>query len=869
MSDDGLTHTSTAAPTRREHVQALLLALACAVLFLRESLLPGSALVPHPPELFDVVMEEARASGTFDPDDAFRGNVSMTDKYLQSLCWDRVMQDRFTAGEFPRWTRDIGGGAPFVPQMAQPFQPINLLLFWLPSVEWYGWWYLIHLTLFGWFAYLFVRRLGSAHAGALLALVAATLGMWSQCKLHHNVILTAALSLWPMLSAVHELAVRGARGRERRFAAGWLALWAGLSWSTGFVVIALQVTYLTAAFTLLCLMQAPRADRLRRLAPIALGMMVGGALALANMLPILLASAESARQGQFDAQRLADLAVEGNQLLSLIWPDLLSWPADCFYPDPDSARGYVTRAPLSQTVLLQDPLRADGTPFQNWVETSYAVGVAPLAAAVSALFSRSHRRYAWFFAMFGACAFGMATATEPFFTAATLLPGIGEGDLRRLLFLVAMPLTVLSGLGADAWLRGSSRWPGRVFLAAVALASAGGLIWLWTHSSEADFSRGLAELFVSDADHPLVQQLRGDAALAAQQIQSIAQPGELDNNYRALRLAFWMSLLASAAGTLALWRAGAWTLTILLTATMTELLVMGLGPMQTVPAETLHKVPKILQPVAAQHVDGQPRPRIQRLVPKGSIANTALPGNVPGFLGIEDAFAYNPLPPARFEDFFNAIEPGVSHNGAGVGAFEDPASLSHPLCDLYGVRYVVSLLDVPEGAPVDDRTQGGAGRFRLLERATAMPRATFVRQVDVVEDREGRIAALGARDRDVRARIMLEDARAPVPAPAASAEADVTVTLHDDERVELRVDCSHDGYVRLADPYDAGWRVTVDGQEAPLYIADHYLRAVYVGAGKHDVVFTYDQPRVVWPLRLSLLALAAVLGALLTGRRPR
>ncbi|MGC6487963.1 MAG: hypothetical protein ACON4Z_09985 [Planctomycetota bacterium] len=856
-----------AAPSRREHGQALLLAIACAVLFLRESLLPGAALVPHPPELFDVVRAEAVEAGTYRPDEVARGNVGMTDKYLQSLCWDRVMQDRFQAGEFPRWTRDIGGGAPFVPQMAQPFQPINLLLFLLPSVEWYGWWYLVHLTLFGWFAYGFVRRLGCGHGGALLALVAATLGMWTQCKVHHNVILTAALSLWPMLSATHALVGCGVRGRARRRAVGWLALWSGLSWSTGFVVIALQSTYLTGAFCLLCLWQAPRGDRRARLAPVALGLLLGGAVSMANMLPILLASAESARQGQFDPERLAALAVEPSQLLSAVWPDLLSWPADRFYPSPDG--GFFTRTPLSQTVLLEDPFRADGTPFQNWVETSYAVGIVPLAAAVSALFARRHRRYAWFFALFGALAFGMATATEPFFWLARLLPGVTVGDLRRLLFLVAMPLVVLSGLGADAWMRGEQRAPARVALAAVVASSCAGLGWLWAHSGDAAFARGLAELFVRDADHPLVQQVRGDAAIAAQQIRALAAPGELDHNYRALERAFWASLLAGAAGFLALWRRARWTLLAALTATASELLLMGLGPVQTVDAERVTRTPKVLLPVAARHVDGMPRPRIQRLVPPGSLPDAGLPGNVPGFLGFADAFAYNPLPPARFEAFFNTIEPGVSHSGAGVGAFEDPASLRHPLCDLYGIRFLVSRLDVADGDALVDRTPEGTGGYRLIERTTVMPRATFVRAVDVIEDRDDRLEALGARDRDVGARVVLEDPSAPTPAPAAGATASVEVVRHEDERVALRVTCSHDGYVRLADPFDPGWRVTVDGADAPVYVADHYLRAVYVAPGEHEVVFTYDRARAVWPLRLSLAAMLAVFVLLGSRRRGR
>jgi hypothetical protein len=62
--------STPAPPTRRQHLQALLLAFACSVLFLRDALLPGRALVPHPPELFDVVMAEAIAGGTFEPADA-------------------------------------------------------------------------------------------------------------------------------------------------------------------------------------------------------------------------------------------------------------------------------------------------------------------------------------------------------------------------------------------------------------------------------------------------------------------------------------------------------------------------------------------------------------------------------------------------------------------------------------------------------------------------------------------------------------------------------------------------------------------------------------------------------------------------------
>ncbi len=59
----------------------------------------------------------------------------------------------------------------------------------------------------------------------------------------------------------------------------------------------------------------------------------------------------------------------------------------------------------------------------------------------------------------------------------------------------------------------------------------------------------------------------------------------------------------------------------------------------------------------------------------------------------------------------------------------------------------------------------------------------------------------------------------------------------------------------------------VDGNAAEVHAADHYLRAVYVRAGEHEVVFTFDAARVLWPRHVSLVALAAIAWLLLRGRR--
>ncbi|MEZ6037280.1 MAG: hypothetical protein R3F29_07350 [Planctomycetota bacterium] len=869
--------TQSSAPTRREHLQALGLALLCAVLFLRSALLPGNALVPHPPEVLDVPMAEAIAAGRFDPDEVFRGNVGMTDKYLQSLCWDRVMHDRFRSGEAPRWTNDIGGGAPFVPQMAQPWQPINALLLLLPSVQWYGWWFLIHQVLFGWFAYHFLRRLGSAHGAALLALVAAELGLWTQCKLHHNVILTAALSLWPMLSAVHELVANGARERARLGAIGWLGMWAGLSWSTGFVVVSLQATYLTCFAALLFVLRVERGDRLRRLLPVGLGLALGALLSSANMIPILQAVGLSSRVATWDPTELQGLGLEWDHALTACWPDLLSWGADRFYLSPPAGASiaFETRMPFSQLVLLAQPLRpSDQSAFQSWVETSFAVGLVPIAAALAALFDRGRRLVALGFAAAALLSFGIATADQPFFGLARVLPGISAGDLRRQLFTTAMCLVVLTGLGADVLLKGGRRWPTIALLAIVVATSLTAVWWLAARGDDAAFARGVAELLVADADHPKVQAVQGNVDIATAWLQGGSKPGELMHNHAMLLATTWRALLVGALGLAALWLRERWRVAVWLALTIFELLHAGLGPVQTVAAERVTNLPAVLQPAAAAAPHNGDRARIARITPPDAKQSDGFPGNLPGFLGLEDNSAYNPLPPARYEEFMKAIDPSCPYGGkggAGIGAFHRLDVLQHPLCDLYGIRFVMTRMAVEASATLVDRTPADAptGGFRLWERTTSLPRATFVQQVDVIEDKEARLAALAKTDRDVAHRVVLEDPNAPAVDATLPANATVTLIERRDERTVVRVTTAAPGYLRLADPWDPGWRATLDGEATELFVADHFLRAVHVPAGEHEVVFAYDTARVVWPLRLTLLAWLVVGALLWRGRRYR
>ena len=64
----------------------------------------------------------------------------------------------------------------------------------------------------------------------------------------------------------------------------------------------------------------------------------------------------------------------------------------------------------------------------------------------------------------------------------------------------------------------------------------------------------------------------------------------------------------------------------------------------------------------------------------------------------------------------------------------------------------------------------------------------------------------------------------------------------------------------LTDTWFPGWRARVDGADQPIWRADHALRAVTLGPGRHEVEFRYEPGSV----RLGL-ALTASAGLLAVG----
>jgi hypothetical protein len=92
-----------------------------------------------------------------------------------------------------------------------------------------------------------------------------------------------------------------------------------------------------------------------------------------------------------------------------------------------------------------------------------------------------------------------------------------------------------------------------------------------------------------------------------------------------------------------------------------------------------------------------------------------------------------------------------------------------------------------------------------------------------------------------------------------------TITHYDPQRVEIDVVLASPGLLILADTFDPGWRLTVDGATAPIFRVNRMMRAAALGRGRHHLVFRYEPRSFRVGVAMSLATLAA-LSALLASR---
>ncbi len=151
-----------------------------------------------------------------------------------------------------------------------------------------------------------------------------------------------------------------------------------------------------------------------------------------------------------------------------------------------------------------------------------------------------------------------------------------------------------------------------------------------------------------------------------------------------------------------------------------------------------------------------------------------------------------------------------------------------------------------------------SGDVKIYENLAALPRAFVVHRAEVMPDDEAALARLADPAFDPGRAVLLAAGsgggrdRPPTPATLIGATP---------ERMVVECALDEPGWLLVTDTYYPGWLARVDGAEAPIQRANLAFRAVRLEAGAHQIEFVYQPPWLRWGIGISLATVVGLIGA--------
>jgi hypothetical protein len=154
------------------------------------------------------------------------------------------------------------------------------------------------------------------------------------------------------------------------------------------------------------------------------------------------------------------------------------------------------------------------------------------------------------------------------------------------------------------------------------------------------------------------------------------------------------------------------------------------------------------------------------------------------------------------------------------------------------------------------------GALALFEFTGALPRAKVYSHWQVDTNDVANLKKLGDLTFDPAQTVLVSTPEKDLPAQPAKTEAQagtVTYQSYQTKDIVLSAQTTAPAVLLLNDKYDPNWRVTVDGQPAPLLRCNYLMRGVYLPApGNHTVVFSFRLSHR--PMYVSLAAFVLGIG---------
>jgi hypothetical protein len=228
--------------------------------------------------------------------------------------------------------------------------------------------------------------------------------------------------------------------------------------------------------------------------------------------------------------------------------------------------------------------------------------------------------------------------------------------------------------------------------------------------------------------------------------------------------------------------------------------------------------------------------------------------------GLSDIDGYDGMTPRHLAQLVDAAN-SVGPLGNQTLRFTD--DLNSPIADLVNLKYEL----LPPGTP------NPAAKFRLVydgsdgriyRNTNVFPRAFLVPRARTCLNDATALALIREGKIDLEREVVIAGCHNM--ASGRSLDGIPQVQRYEPERVVVHADLQSPGFLVLTDTYDAGWRVWVDGREAPLLGADYAFRAVALRPGSHKVVFRYRPLMFRAGLVLSIIALLGTVALISVGR---
>lgn len=777
--------------------------LALATLFLHRCVFGGDVFLPA-----GLLGHVAPWSAAASPDTLPPWNPLRWDSIAQFYPWRYFAHQAIHAGVLPLWNPYSFCGTPFVANsQSAVFYPGSLLFYLLPTAQAFTASALLHLTLCGWFTYLFLRRLRCAGLSALSGGVIFTYSAWQVAWLQLPTFLATACWLPLALCQIERVWTLSCR---RRIGAGTcLGAALGMMLLAGHLQIAFYGLLACALWTFRQLASGRKTRSLRSTGAAAAtclaALLLGFGLAAPQILPALELSRVSHRAGTPTAagyQAYVQYGLPAAGLVGLSLPDFYGGDSD-----PEN--------PYWGFYLKQIP---GGPPFalrHNAAETAVYIGLVTLAPGLLALqrgvFSRTPDSRMVYAGALALLALLLALGTPLNALLYFGVPGFGQsGSPARCLVLWAFAGALLGALGLDSL--HARRASGRELLVALC-----GLMMI--------FAIGLSLAARAIAPPPLNS--------LAPALGEVFRRIEADWGRLALLMPAGLCLLLPQAQRPVLhWRRAALSASALLAPVLitADLFLAGIRSNPTAPRSAIYPVTPGLRFVQERigHDRIQPANRRWSLY---QAPHAILPPNAGLVYGLRDVQGYDSLLTGQYKTFANRLAlpdrsgaRDASPPEVGNMVFvQDPSSLLLP-----DTGAVFSLMPparesgTPSPAPTGEPLYMAPGEMAVYRVPGARGRAELA-------DRNGKSLQDGAQ-----------------------------ITWQEDGPTRLRLTVTAPGaaMLNLADQFFPGWKAECDGAPVPIQRSARaaLFRTVAVPAGTHTIAFRYDPAAVRVGLFLACLA---------------